>query len=386
MRMVPLGSLTKVTSGGTPSRKKAEYYNNGDIPWVKTGDLKNKHVVEASECITEAALENSSAKLFPKGTVLVALYGATIGECSILDLEAATNQACGAILPTSKVDSTYLYYFFKANQKKLISLGVGGAQPNISGGILKSLQIPLPPLPEQRRIADRLDAADRLRQLDAQVVAKYDELKRSLFLEMFGDPVVNERGWEEGIVRDVCESVKYGTSAKAGAEGRYPYLRMNNIDALGSMDYSKLKYIDASEAEYEKYGVHKGDILFNRTNSAELVGKTGLIDDDKVRILAGYLIRVRVNERARPEFLWAFMNTQRVKARLRLMCKSIVGMANINAKELQTIPMYIPPMEKQGKYADRLSAINRLQSLARASAGCGEEVFGGILGEVFRQS
>ena len=100
---VELGDLTKITSGGTPSRKKPEYYSNGDIPWVKTGDLKKREIFESSEFITELGLKSSSAKLFPKDTVLVALYGATIGACSILRIPASTNQACAAILPSEKL-------------------------------------------------------------------------------------------------------------------------------------------------------------------------------------------------------------------------------------------------------------------------------------------
>ena len=129
-----IGDVFKVTSGGTPSRKKQEYYKNGTIPWVKTGDLKGKYANEPKEYITELALANSSAKIFPKNTVLLAMYGASIGACSILKIAAATNQACGAILPSEKCDHVYLYYYLKSINKELISKGVGGAQPNISGG------------------------------------------------------------------------------------------------------------------------------------------------------------------------------------------------------------------------------------------------------------
>ena len=147
--MARLGDIFTITSGGTPDKKKSEYYANGTIPWVKTGDLKNQYVPTGIECITEEGLNNSSAKLFPPNTVLVAMYGATIGACSILPYEASTNQACAAFLPNEKVMPTYLYYFLSSKKEQFIKDGVGGAQPNISAGYLKNVQFDLIPMQQQ---------------------------------------------------------------------------------------------------------------------------------------------------------------------------------------------------------------------------------------------
>ena len=138
---IKLGELHKISSGGTPSRKINDYYENGTIPWVKTGDLKGLYVLKPSESITEEALKNSSAKLFPSDTLLIAMYGATIGACSILNFNAATNQACAALLPSDKVNTLFEFFFFREFKKELIKMGVGGAQPNISAGLLKNLKI-----------------------------------------------------------------------------------------------------------------------------------------------------------------------------------------------------------------------------------------------------
>lgn len=114
--MARLGDIFTISSGGTPDKRQAKYYENGTIPWVKTGDLKEKYVSHNIERITQEGLDNSSAKLFPADTVLVAMYGATIGACSILGFEASTNQACAAFLPTSKVLPDYLYYFLQSKK------------------------------------------------------------------------------------------------------------------------------------------------------------------------------------------------------------------------------------------------------------------------------
>ena len=120
--MARLEDVFTISSGGTPDKRQRNYYEAGTIPWVKTGDLKGKYVSYNIECITKEGLKNSSAKTFPIGTVLVAMYGATIGACSILDFEASTNQACAACLPTSEVLSEYLYYFYAAKRKFLLGM------------------------------------------------------------------------------------------------------------------------------------------------------------------------------------------------------------------------------------------------------------------------
>ena len=191
--MARLGDIFIITSGGTPDKKKSEYYANGTIPWVKTGDLKNQYVPTGIECITEEGLNNSSAKLFPPNTVLVAMYGATIGACSILPYEASTNQACAAFLPNEKVLPTYLYYFLSSKKELFIKDGVGGAQPNISAGYLKNVQFDLIPMQQQINMVSTLDKVSELIALRKEQLAKLDRLVKSRFIELFGDPVASKK-------------------------------------------------------------------------------------------------------------------------------------------------------------------------------------------------
>jgi len=151
-----LGEVCRTTSGGTPNRSQPKYYN-GNIPWVKSGELNKGVILDTEEKITEEAIKNSSAKIFPKGTLLIALYGATIGKLAFLGIEAATNQAVCGIYKNEKVDSKYLFHFLFYRRPKLVKQSIGGAQPNISQGILKELEIPLPPLPEQLAIVSKIE-------------------------------------------------------------------------------------------------------------------------------------------------------------------------------------------------------------------------------------
>jgi len=157
----PISEFCITSSGGTPNRKRPEYYLGGTIPWVKTGELKSKYLIDTEEKITKDALKNSSAKLFPVNTLLVAMYGATIGKSSILKVSAASNQACCAITCNpKKADFEFLYYALNHRVDKLVELSAGGAQPNISQQIISSFLVPLPPFPEQQKIADILSTVD----------------------------------------------------------------------------------------------------------------------------------------------------------------------------------------------------------------------------------
>ena len=156
----PLGDIAFMTSGGTPSSKISAYYENGTIPWVRSGELENGAIRDTEIKITQAGLDNSSAKIFPKGTLLIALYGATIGKLAYLDIDACTNQAVCGIFENDKVSLKYLYYFLLFHRPDLVKQGVGGAQSNISQTILKKLMESYP--------------ADQIEQL--RIVARIEEL------------------------------------------------------------------------------------------------------------------------------------------------------------------------------------------------------------------
>lgn len=155
--LVRLGNVCKTMTGGTPSRKIARYFN-GTIPWLKSGELENNmHINSAEEHITQNALESSSARIIPKGTLLIALYGATVGKLGILEFDAAINQAICAIITPEGIESHYLFWFLMRHRNVLLSIRKGGAQPNISQGILSEIEFPLAPKPEQKAIVEEIE-------------------------------------------------------------------------------------------------------------------------------------------------------------------------------------------------------------------------------------
>ena len=168
-KWVRLGEIGIWEAGTTPSRSKSEYYINGKIPWVKTGDLTDSILKSVTENITQLALEETSLKIKPVGSVLIAMYGATIGKVSILGIEATTNQACCACVTYKNIYNKYIFYYLISQRDNLKKMGAGGAQPNISREKIIKTIMPLPPLAEQKRIVEKLD----------NVLANIDELKAS---------------------------------------------------------------------------------------------------------------------------------------------------------------------------------------------------------------
>ncbi|CAB3290106.1 Type I restriction-modification system, specificity subunit S [Methanocaldococcus lauensis] len=178
--VVRLGDVAKLESGGTPKRQKPEYWENGTIPWVKSGELNDGIIYDTKEKITELGLKNSSAKIFTKGTLLIALYGATVGKTGILGIDASTNQAVCAILPKSSntFDSRFLQYSLIFLREKLIAQSSGGAQPNIYLYVLKDFKIPLPPIEEQQKIVEILSKIDKVIQLKKEKKEKLEKIKK----------------------------------------------------------------------------------------------------------------------------------------------------------------------------------------------------------------
>lgn len=185
--IVKLGDICSTASGGTPLSSNEEYYSNGNIPWLTSGEVANGFIAEAKQSITEKGLNNSSAKIFPINTVVVAMYGATAGQVGILKSQMATNQAVCGIFPNEKLVPEYLYYILKSLKKKMIVSCVGGAQPNISQRIIRGLEIPLPPIEIQRQIVAEIeDIENEIIEYKKQIVVSEQKIKDKLS-EVWGD-------------------------------------------------------------------------------------------------------------------------------------------------------------------------------------------------------
>jgi len=223
---VRLGEVGIWNSGATPSRGISEYYRNGNIPWLKTGDLNDGLITEVPEYITQKAVDNSSMSLQPKGAVLIAMYGATIGKLGVLDIDATTNQACCACAPYSVLYNWYLFYALLQHKDMFIKQGAGGAQPNISKEKIVNSVIPLPPIAEQKRIVERVEELfaeiEKLekdeKQLEELQKAFPTRLKNSL-LQAAMQGKLTEQLPSDGNAKDLLAKIK-AEKQKLIAEGK----------------------------------------------------------------------------------------------------------------------------------------------------------------------
>lgn len=278
-------------------------------------------------------------------------------------------------------DKLVEYYLVAKDLQEFIT---GAIVPKLTQQALKNIPIPVPPLPVQEQIVSELDLLSGIIEKKREQLKELDALAQSIFYDMFGDPITNEKGWEVKKLGEVCESVSYGTSNSSTENGEYKYLRMNNITYSGHIDITDIKYIDISDDEYEKYVVRKGDILFNRTNSKDLVGKTALFNFEEEMIIAGYIIRVRVNQDTIiPTFVVKWLNTPLMKSYFKNICKGAVNQSNINSKELKNIPISIPPLPLQHQFATKIEAIEKQKELIKQSISETETLFNARMQEHF---
>ena len=301
-----------------------------------------------------------------KETILVTCRGATCGSVNICEPFSYINGNAMALDNLDeKIDIKYLYYYLK--KRGFDDVISGSAQPQITRTSIEKIEIPICEISKQKMIVNLFDKIELLINNQKRQLQLLDELVKARFVEMFGDPIENQKNWQVVKIGDIVTDVRYGTSKPAVEGGKYPYLRMNNLTVDGGLDLNNLKYIDIPDNEIEKCVVRKGDILFNRTNSIDLIGKTAvfnLLDD---MVIAGYIIRIRLNDQILPDVFSQYMNLEAMKKILRGMAKGAVNQANINAQELQSIKVYIPDMELQRQYVEFKEEVDKSRLLSNHS-------------------
>lgn len=292
--------------------------------------------------------------------------GSGVGRVSVYPKESSLLGTLQYIIPNENMDLRYVAYALKSmNLAKYVS---GAAIPHIYFRDYGEEKIAVPSIKTQSKVADELDKLNELIEIKRNQIKDLDALAQSLFYETFGEPFINSKGWSIMNFGDLASSINYGTSLPAVDGGYYPYIRMNNLTDNGYLDLSNLKYIDIPESELDKCLVRKGDILFNRTNSREKVGKSALFDRADKMVIAGYIIRVRAKaDMLNPVFAVRYLHLPELKEHLRKICRGAVNQANINSKEMASIPFIVPPINLQNQFAAKIEAIEAQKKLVEAS-------------------
>ena len=291
---------------------------------------------------------------------------------------------CLVLFPNSKIKCKYLYYFFKSHMSVLEAGFKGAGLKHTIKKYIEEINVSkVPDLSTQEKIVSHLDTiTENIEKLNRELEL-FDSLTKARFIEMFGRPFINNMNWESRQIKNVVNEVKYGTSKPSVENGEYKYLRMNNLTYDGRFDLTDLKFISLDNDELEKCVVRKGDVLFNRTNSLALIGKTADFDFDEDMVIAGYIIRIRLKETIVPKFFSMYMNTDEVKLHLRTIAKGAVNQANINAQELQGIPIYIPPIELQQQFADFVKQVDKSREEVKKSLEKTQQLYDSLMQEYF---
>jgi type I restriction enzyme S subunit len=384
-----LKKVAQVASGfGFP--RECQGLASEEFPFFKVGDMNlsgnERCMITVVNTISSGTLHKLKAKTFPKGTVIFPKIGAAIAtnKKRMLTRPSVVDNNVMGVIPGGLLNEWYLYYWFQQfDLRKVTNIG---PVPSMRKTEVENVLIPLPTLSEQERIVEILRKLDELRDLRANANDKAVRILGAIFAKHFGDPAMNSMGWRACKLGEVIIETQYGTSLKSTEFGErlVPLIRMNNIDFAGYLDLENIKYVSLPDKEHLKLALKNGDILFNRTNSRELVGKTGLWDGQMEAVCASYLIRVRVDtNKVTPEYVWAYLNTPFMKQVLFDTARRAIGMANINSEELKAFPILVPPRDAQQTFSRKVAVLGELRNDVRRCTRDLNSLFSTFLHQAF---
>ncbi len=381
MELVRLENICDIKSGGTPSRNEKDNYG-GLIPWAKISDIEasNGNLFTTEETITEKGLKAIHNRIFDKGTLLFAMYG-SVGKIAFTQVKVSTNQAILGIniKDESKLYDRYLYYWLLRKKHEFLHLANGVTQKNLSTTFVRNLEIPLPPIASQRRIANILDKADEIIRKRKEAIALTEQLLKSTFLDMFGDPVINPKGWEKCQVKDIAK-VKTGKTPS----------RKENDNYGSSIRWVKTtEVINSIIEETEEYLSEKGALQMNVFPEKTIIvamygqgktrGRTALLANPSTtnQACAAILPSYKYNT----IYLWELLKLSYY--RLRELGRG-GNQPNLNLDMIKTFEIIFPPLENQEKFEDIITKIQIQRAKNIKSLEESENLFNSLLQKAFK--
>ena len=376
-----LENIAQWGSGGTPSRKILEYYN-GDIPWIKTGELNDDYIFETEEHITQEAISHSSAKLFPVNTIVIAMYGATIGKVGILGVVATTNQACACGVSNSSVNYKYLFYYARSQKDNFIKKGKGGAQPNISQEIIKFHEFPLPPLCEQQRIVNRIESLfaklDEAKQKAQDALDSFETRKAAILHKAFTGELTAQWRKEHGETMESWKCCSFencvlkmqnGLSKRSSNSGTpFIVVRLANLSDDGFIT-DDLREILLDEKEQKNYSLKDNDILMIRVNgSKDNVGKQFLFSNKQNWAFCDHIIRITYKEEISPAYMVYFSKTNIYRRYIEDNMVSSAGQNTISRKGMASLLIPVPLITEQTEIVRILDDLLAKEQQAKEAA------------------
>ena len=367
MEYKKLGNICNIVSGGTPSRSKSQYWDNGNIPWIKIRDIKSKYIEDSEEFITIEGLNNSSAKLLTKGTVLYTIF-ATLGEVGILKIDACANQAIAGLTvkDETKILPEYLYYYLKSKKNIVNKLGRGVAQNNINLSMLKEFEIEVIDIVKQNNIIKTLNYVDDIIKFKSLELKQLDELVKARFVELFGtldNPTFN---YNKSTLGELCYKItdgKHGGCSLIQGSNRYFVGAREIYDDKVHYENAPEISVDDFEKDYRRCNVEVGDFLI--VNTGATIGKSAIATDKRTKhtLLQKSVALLKLNQDLlNPEFLkWCY----RINTRMYLV-ESSSAQPNLLLSKIKATEIYVPPIELQNQFADFVKEVDKSRFIIKS--------------------
>jgi type I restriction enzyme S subunit len=380
-----------ITKGTTPTTLGHEFVERG-IPFLRVQNIAGGKVNFEHDTlfIDERTHEALSRSRIRPGDLLVSIAG-SIGRAGIVPMGSPAlncNQAVAIVRPKEKVYRPFLRLWIESSgaQQQIRNSTVTGTISNLSLSQLGNLQIPLPPLAEQRRIAEVLDKAEALRAKRRAALAQLDSLTQSLFLDLFGDPATNPKGWMKITLGDLLVAIRNGANAEQRTEkDGWPITRIETI-ADGTINLQRVRWIEPDDSLTANFQLERGDILFSHINSVEHIGKTALYSGSPSPLIHGInLLRLRPKlDSVEPIWLLHLLKHDIVRTHFRTRCKRAVNQASLNQQDIKSLITYLPPLDLQREFARRVAAVEKLKTAQRAALAELDALFASLQHRAFR--
>jgi len=374
----PLGDLVDIKGGGTPSRAIDAYWSGG-IPWATVKDFKGSVILETEESISELGAKKSATNIISKGTIIIPTRMA-LGKVAIAGKDVAINQDLKALAlkHNHAITTDFLFWFLRNSEEEFDRAGKGATVKGITVEFLKNVQVPLPPLATQKHIARVLEQADQLRKQAQQMESELNQLAQSLFLEMFGAPVKNPKGWVKVPISHFVEVFEGGKSvAAAGDESTASKFRVLKISAVTWREFnpSESKPLPEEYQPETSHFVRKGDLLFSRANTTELVGATSYVFEDYDNLLLPdklWRFVWKKDVELSSMFIWNLFMDPSFRIELgKLSSGSGGSMKNISKGKLLPFEVIFPPSEMQKSFEKKFLKIrDEILACRRKAAEC----------------
>jgi len=373
------GITESINAGGTPRRNVQEYWTDGTIPWVKISDMKDVYISTSEEKITENGLKGSSTKLFSPETILYSIF-ATIGAIGILKIFATTNQAIAGITPdTSVIDTKYLYYCLQSERQNIAAKKSHATQDNINLTILRNHKIPVPPLETQHKIVAILEKAEETKKLRAQADELIQQLLQSVFLEIFGDPMENSKGWDVKKLGDLGDWTSGGTPSRSKPEyfqGDISWFTAGELNGSYIGTSKEMITNEALEASAAKI-FPAGTMLIGMYDSAAFKMGILTLPSSSNQACAAFLPNDNL---VNIQFLLNLF--KRMKAFF-LSQRRGVRQKNLNQNMIKNFEIPLPPLELQQKFAEIVDQIDKTKQYQQQSSQEVDSLFNTLMQKAF---